>query len=83
MLWELFASWGEFLVSQGHALYLRWLLVLGEFWLSRPSQHLNACLESVSYTFGVLVAFATVLLMVWKAHSVSVKFPVQVRMAFH
>jgi hypothetical protein len=32
-------------------------------------------LVSVCYTFGVLIAFAKVLLMVWKAHSVSVQIP--------
>ena len=82
MLWELFASWGEFLVSQGHVLYLLWLLVLGELWLLRSFQHLNARLVSVCYTFGVLTAFAKVLLMVWKAHSVSVKFQ-PMGIAFH
>lgn len=41
MPWELYASWGEFLASQGHALCLRWLLVLGELCLSRLPQHLN------------------------------------------
>ena len=49
---------------------------------TRLPQYLNARPVSVFYTFGVLIAFAKVPPMVWKAHSVSFKLP-QARMPFH